>query len=289
MIKFFTENSAMDNTPIQNGISALAYVHPNAKIGHNTTILPFCFIDANVEIGNNCWIAPNVTILDGARIGNNCHIFPGAVISAIPQDLKFAGEYTTAEIGHNTTIREFVTINRGTQYAGKTVVGNNCLLMAYVHVAHDCLLGNEVIMANSVNLAGHVIIDDYAILEGFVGVQQFVRIGAHSFIAANSFVRKNVPPFVKAAREPLSYMGVNSVGLMRRGYSRQTIHHIQDVYRYIFVLGYPLSKALNLIENSVEITPETQLILDFIRNSPKGILKVFRKSGTDDATTHYED
>jgi len=284
MIHGYTDNFLMDNAKNVQGISPLAHVHPNAAIGRNTAVLPFTFIEADVVIGNNCWIGPNVTILDGARIGDNCRIFPGAVISAIPQDLKFAGEITTAEIGHNTTVRECVTINRGTQYAGKTVVGNNCLLMAYVHVAHDCLLGDNVILANCVNLAGHVIIDDFAILEGFVGVQQFVRIGTHSFIAANSFVRKNVPPYIKAAREPLAYAGINSVGLTRRGFSRQTIHHIQDVYRYIFVMGLSVSKALDMIENEVQQSPETELITTFIRNSPKGILKPFKNAnGSEEA------
>ncbi len=263
----------MDISITQSNVSPLAHVHPGAKIGANTTILPFCYIEDDVVIGSNCQIGPNANIMSGTRLGDNCQVFPGAVIGAIPQDLKFAGGYTTTEIGNNTTIRECVTINRGTAYAGKTVIGNNCLLMAYVHIAHDCLLGDHVILANSTNLAGHVLIDEFAILEGFVGVQQFMHIGAHSFIAATSFVRKNVPPFVKAAREPLSYAGINSVGLTRRGYSPQTIQHLQNIYRYIFVMGYSLPKALNMIENNIENTPETRQILDFIRNSPKGIIK----------------
>ncbi|HRK26741.1 MAG TPA: acyl-ACP--UDP-N-acetylglucosamine O-acyltransferase [Chitinophagales bacterium] len=264
-------------------VSPLAYVSPLAKIGANTQVSPFSYIDDDVEIGANCWIGPNVTILGGARIADNCRIFPGAVISAIPQDLKFAGEYTTVEIGSNTTVRECVTINRGTNYAQKTVVGSHCLLMAYVHVAHDCVVGNHVILANNTNLAGHVTIDDYAILEGFVGVQQFMHIGAHSFIAANSFVRKNVPPFVRAAREPLSYIGVNTVGLTRRGYEKNDILHIQDIYRYIFVLGYALSNALQMVETHTENTPFRQVILNFIYNSPKGIIK--GATGGNDAQT----
>ncbi|QQS28775.1 MAG: acyl-ACP--UDP-N-acetylglucosamine O-acyltransferase [Sphingobacteriales bacterium] len=274
----------MDKTGTQPDVSPLAHVHPGAKIGSNTIILPFSYIEADVEIGNNCKIGPNATILNGTRLGDNCQVFPGAVLGAIPQDLKFVGEYTTAEIGNNTTIRECVTINRGTAYAGKTVVGNNCLLMAYVHIAHDCLLGDNVILANSTNLAGHVMIDEFAILEGFVGVQQFVHIGAHSFVAATSFVRKNVPPFVKAAREPLSYAGVNSVGLTRRGYSALTIRHIQNIYRYIFVMGYSLHNALNMVENHVENTPETQQILNFIRNSTKGIIKGLEKTAQPNET-----
>ena len=179
-------------------------IHPEAKIGKGVTIGPFTYIDKNVEIGEGTWIGPNVTIFEGARIGKNCKIFPGAVISGIPQDLKFKGEETTAEIGDNTTIREYVTVNRGTAYLGKTVVGSNSLLMAYVHIAHDCIVGNNVILANNVGLAGHVEVEDWAILEGRVGVQQFIKIGMHVFIAGGSLVRKHVPPYVKAAREPLS-------------------------------------------------------------------------------------
>src|SRR5690554_270385 len=186
-----------------------AFIHPNAKIGKGVQIDPFAYIAEDVVIGDGCWIGPNATIMDGARIGKNCKIFPGAVISAIPQDLKYKGEKTTAEIGDNTTIRECVTINRGTADRNKTVVGSNCLLMAYVHIAHDVIVGNHVILANTVNIAGHVTIEDYVTLEGVVAVQQFVRIGMHSFIAGGSLVRKNVPPYVKAAREPLSFVGVN--------------------------------------------------------------------------------
>jgi len=206
-------------------ISPLAHIHPDAKIGPGTVVEPFAYITADVVIGNNCWIGPHAVIMDGARIGNDCRVFPGAVISAIPQDLKFEGEQTTTEIGNNTTIRECVTINRGTKDRFKTSVGANCLLMAYVHIAHDCAVGNNVILANSVNVAGHVEIEDWAILEGYVGVSQFVKIGAHSFVAGQSGVRKNVPPFVKAAREPLAYVGVNSVGLRRRGFSNESILH----------------------------------------------------------------
>ncbi|MFN3875388.1 MAG: acyl-ACP--UDP-N-acetylglucosamine O-acyltransferase, partial [Flavobacteriales bacterium] len=194
-------------------ISPLASVHPDAKLGSDVIVEPFATIYADVQVGDCSWIGPNAVLMDGARIGRNCRIFPGAVIGAIPQDLKFAGEYTTAEVGDGTTVRECVTINRGTADRLKTAVGRNSLLMAYVHLAHDCIVGDHVVIANSVNLAGHVTIDDWAILEGNVAVQQFIHIGAHSFIAGASLVRKNVPPFVKAAREPLSYVGVNVVGL----------------------------------------------------------------------------
>ncbi len=251
----------------------LASIHPEAIIGNNVEIGPFVFIDKNVVIGDNCWIGPNVTILEGARIGKNCKIFSGAVISGIPQDLKFHGEVTTTEIGDNCTIRECVTINRGTIDKQKTVIGNNCLLMAYVHVAHDCILGDYVILANCVNLAGHVIIEDYAIIEGLAAVQQFVRIGAHAFITGGSRVRKNVPPFVKAAREPLSYVGINSVGLRRRGFSNDIVLQIEEIYRTLYVRGYNVSNALNIVEKEVPDSLERNQIIDFIRSSVDGIMR----------------
>ncbi len=254
-------------------ISKLAWVHPYAKVGANVTIEPFATVYGDVVIGEGTWIGPNCTLMDGARIGSKCRIFPGAVISAIPQDLKFAGERTTAEVGDGTTIRECVTINRGTADRGKTAVGNNCLLMAYVHLAHDCLIGNNVVIANSVNVAGHVTIDDWAILEGNVAVQQFIHIGAHSFIAGASLVRKNVPPFVKAAREPLSYIGVNVVGLRRRGYSDEAVTRIEDIYREIFVRNSNLDRAVQNVEQTMPRSAERGVILDFIHNSPKGIMK----------------
>jgi len=262
---------------IQNN---LAHIHPNAKIGHNVHIGPFTFIDSDVEIGDNCWIGPNVTIFKGARIGENCKIYPGAVISGTPQDLKYQGEETLTFIGSNTTIREFVTVNKGTSYANKTVVGDNCLLMAYVHVAHDCILGNNVILANNVNLAGHVEIDDFAILEGLVAVQQFLKIGAHSFIAGNTMVRKSVPPFTKAAREPISYAGVNSVGLLRRGYSEEQVRQIQDIYRILYVKTNNTTQALLEIETDLDATKERDEILDFIRNADRGIMRGLRTSKT---------
>ena len=254
-------------------MSQLSYIHPNAKIGTNVTIEPFSTIYDNVEIGDNTWIGPNVTIFSGARIGKNCRIFPGAVISAIPQDLKFKGEDTTVEIGDNTTIRECVTINRGTTDKMKTAIGSNCLLMAYVHVAHDCILGNNIIIANSVNLAGHVEIEDYSILEGLVAVQQFVKIGAHAFITGGSLVRKNVPPFTKAAREPLQYVGINSVGLRRRGFSNETVLEIEDIYRTLYVKGHNVTNALAVIEQEAPVSKEKDQILTFIRESKDGIMR----------------
>ena len=254
-------------------ISPLAYVHPDAKLGANVVVEPFASIYADVVVGEGTWIGPNAVLMDGTRIGSKCRIFSGAVIGAIPQDLKFAGEYTTAEVGNNTTIRECVTINRGTADRLKTAVGDNCLLMAYVHLAHDCILGNNIVIANSVNLAGHVTIDDWAILEGNVAVQQFIHIGAHSFIAGASLVRKNVPPFVKAAREPLSYVGVNVVGLRRRGYDDAAVARIEDIYREIFVRNSNVDRAVQNVEQTLPRSPERGQILDFIRNSPKGIMR----------------
>lgn len=252
---------------------ALAYIHPNAKIGKDVTVEPFSTIYEDVEIGEGTWIGPNVTIMNGARIGKNCRIFPGAVISAVPQDLKYKGEMTTAEIGDNTTIRECVTVNKGTSDKYKTVIGKNCLIMAYVHVAHDCILGDNIIIANSVNLAGHVTIEDHVILEGLVAVQQFVKIGAHSFITGGSLVRKNVPPFVKAAREPLSYVGINSVGLKRRGFSNEAILQIEDIYRTIYVRGLNVTNALNIVEQEAPSSTEKSQIVNFIRESTNGIMR----------------
>ena len=263
-------------------ISPLAVVSPKAKIGNNVTIEPFTMIYDDVVIGDNTWIASNVTIYDGARIGSNCRIFPGAVISAIPQDLKYKGEQTTAEIGDNTTIREFVTMNKGTTDKMKTTLGSHCLVMAYAHIAHDSQLGNNIIMANNVTLAGHVIIEDWAIFEGLVAVQQFVHIGAHSFIAGGSLVRKNVPPFTKAAREPLSYIGINNIGLRRRGFSNEDINQIQDIYRILFVQNSNIKKALTEIEKEIPESTLRSQIVEFIHNSPKGLMRGFTPSDNDD-------
>jgi UDP-N-acetylglucosamine acyltransferase len=254
-------------------MSQLSYIHPDAKIGKDVTIEPFSTVYENVEIGDGTWIGPNVTIFQGARIGKNCRIFPGAVISAIPQDLKFKGEDTTVEIGDDTTIRECVTINRGTTDKMKTAIGSNCLIMAYVHIAHDCIIGNNIVIANSVNLAGHVEIEDHTILEGLVAVQQFVKIGAHAFITGGSLVRKNVPPFTKAAREPLQYIGINSVGLRRRGYSNERILEIEDIYRTLYIKGHNVTNALAIIEQEAPASNEKEQILNFIRDSKNGIMR----------------
>ena len=259
-----------------DNIAAKSVIHPNAKIGPNVYIGPFSFIDDNVEIGEGSWIGPNVTIFSGARIGSNVKIFPGAVIAGIPQDLKFAGEDTTAEIGDGSIIREYVTINRGTKAAAKTVVGKNCLLMAYVHIAHDCILGDNIVLANNVNLAGHVEVQDWVIIEGQVGVQQFTRLGQHSFVAGGSLVRKDVPPYIRAAREPLAYIGINRIGLERRSFEHEVINNIQDIYRYIFVRGMNLSNALQHVEQIVPPSPERDHIISFIQHSKNGIVRSFQ-------------
>lgn len=251
----------------------LAFVHPQAKIAENVVIEPFVTIHKNVEIGQGTWIGSNVTIMEGARIGKNCRIFPGATISAIPQDLKFGGEETLTIIGDNTTIRECVTVNKGTLDRKETRIGNNCLLMAYVHIAHDCIVGNNCILANSTQLAGHISIDDYAILGGMTAVHQFVNIGAHVMISGGSLIRKDVPPFVKAGREPLSYAGINSVGLRRRGFSDERINQIQEIYRILYLKGYNNTQALEIIEAELPATVERDEILNFVRNSSRGIMK----------------
>lgn len=254
-------------------IHQYSHIDSKARLGNNVTVSPFTTIYGDVVIGDNCWIGPNVTIMDGARIGNNVKIFPGAVISAVPQDLKYKGEPTTAEVGDNTVIRECVTINKGTIDRNKTVVGKNCLLMAYVHIAHDCFVGNNVILANNVGLSGHITIDDFAILEGTAVAQQFVHIGAHTFIGGATLIRKNVPPYVKAAREPISYIGVNSIGLSRRGFDKEVIRQIEDIYRIIFVRGYNISKALEVVENEIPDSPQKVEIVSFIRNAKDGVIK----------------
>lgn len=256
-------------------IQPLAYIHPQAKIAENVVIEPFVTIHKDVVIGEGTWIGSNVTIMNGARIGKNCRIFPGAVISAAPQDLKFGGEETLAVVGDNTTIRECVTINRGTSDRKETRVGNNVLLMAYTHVAHDCIVGNNCILANGVQLAGHITVDDFAIIGGMTAVHQFVSIGSHVMISGGSLVRKDVPPYTKAGREPLSYVGINSVGLRRRGFSSEKINEIQDIYRVLFLKNSNTTKALDLVEAGFKPTEERDEIVNFIRNSNRGVMKGF--------------
>jgi UDP-N-acetylglucosamine acyltransferase len=254
-------------------ISPLASVSINSQIGEDVKIDAFSTIFEDVVIGNNTHIHPNVTIYPGTRIGENCEIFPGAVIGVIPQDLKFDGEYTTVEIGNNTKIRECVTIHRGTKDKLKTSIGDNCLLMTYVHVAHDCQIGNNVILASYTGLSGHVEIDDWAILEGKVAAQQFVKIGKHAFIGGASLVRKDVPPYIKAAREPLTFAGVNSVGLRRRGYADDIVRKIEDVYRILYVQNSNISKGIEAVKSTLEECELTKEIIDFIESSDKGIIR----------------
>ena len=251
----------------------LAYIHPEAKIARNVVIEPFVTISQNVVIEEGSWIGSNVTIMEGARIGKNVKIYPGAVVSAIPQDLKFGGEEKTMEIGDNTVIRECVTLNRGTEATNKTVIGKDCLIMAYTHVAHDCVVGDNCILVNAVQLAGHVNIQEWAIVGGAAAIHQFVNIGAHTMVSGGSLVRKDVPPYTKAGREPLSYAGINSIGLRRRGFSNEKIAEIQEIYRYVFLKGLNNSKAIEMIE--VEMTPskERDEILNFFRQSDRGIMK----------------
>lgn len=251
----------------------LAYVHPGAKIAKNVVIEPFTTIHNNVVIGEGTWIGSNVTIMEGARIGKNCSVFPGAVISAIPQDKKFNDEDTLTVIGDNTTIRECVTINRGTSDRMKTVVGNNCWIMAYCHIAHDCIVGDNCIFSNNSTLAGHINVGNYVILAGMAAIQQFCSIGNHAFVTGGSLVRKDVPPFVKAGREPLSYVGINSIGLRRRGFSTEKIREIQDIYRILYQKNYNNSQAVAIIEAEMQATAERDEILEFIKNSQRGIMK----------------
>ena len=251
----------------------LAYIHPGAKIATNVVVEPFTTIYNNVTIGSGTWIGSNVTIMEGARIGKNCRIFPGAVISAIPQDLKFEDEDSLVTIGDNVTIRECVTINRGTKAYGKTVIGKDCLIMATAHIAHDCIIGNNVIIVNGVTLGGHVEIGEFAIIGGLSGIHQFIHIGKHVMISGGSLVRKDVPPFVKAAKEPLSYIGINSIGLRRRGFTPAKINEIQNIYRILFQKNNNTTQASRILEAELDATPERDEVLTFIKNSQRGIMK----------------
>ncbi|MEM1321202.1 MAG: acyl-ACP--UDP-N-acetylglucosamine O-acyltransferase [Bacteroidota bacterium] len=251
-------------------------IHPDAKIGKNVEIGSFVTIEADVVIGDGTRIGPNVCVLNGVRIGSNCQIFPGAIVGSVPQDLKFQGEQSLLEIGDNVTIREYCTINRGTRANFRTVIGSNSLIMAYCHIAHDCIIGENCVLANCVNLAGHIEIGPRTVLGGLTAVHQFVRIGDHVMVGGGSLVRKDVPPYVKAAREPLSYAGVNSIGLKRRGFTKEQIHTIQDIYRILYIRGYNTSQAVERIEDTVIDTPERENILSFIRGADRGIIKGLR-------------
>ena len=253
-------------------ISPLAYIHPEAKIGENVEIAPFVFIDKNVVIGDNNKIMANVNILYGARIGNGNTIFPGAVIGAIPQDLKFRGEESTAEIGDNNIIRENVTVNRGTAAKGRTIVGNNNLLMESVHVAHDALIGNSCIIGNSTKMESEIVFDEYSIISGAVLMHQFCRVGGYVMVQGGSRFSKDIPPYIIAGREPIAYAGINIVGLRRRGFSKELIEKIHDAYRIIYQGGLNNTDALKKIEDEMEMTPEISYIVNFIRESARGII-----------------
>lgn len=252
--------------------SGLTNIHKDAKIAESAIIEPFVSISKNVEIGERTHIHSNVVIMEGAKIGNDVTIFPGAVISAIPQDLKYAGEETSVEIGDGTVIREYVTINKGTAAKMKTIIGKNCLLMAYSHVAHDCILKNNIILANAVQLAGEVEIDDFAILGGGTLVHQFCRIGQHVMTQGGLLLGKDIPPFVKSAREPASFAGVNSIGLRRRGFSNEKIESIQNIYRLFFSGGLNNKDAVKKIEEEIENSEEKDIILNFIKGSKRGVI-----------------
>jgi len=254
-------------------IHQLACVHPDARIGENVVIEPFVNVAKDVVIGDGAYIMSNAVILEGSRIGKNCKIFPGAVIAGIPQDLKFKGEYTTVEIGDNTTIRECVTVNRGTNAKQKTVVGDNCLLMSYAHIAHDVRIGNDCVIVSHTGIAGEVEIDDWVIIGGGTMIHQFVRIGAHVMIGGGAKVRKDVPPYVRAAREPLAYVGVNSIGLRRRGFSNEKIWELQDIYRELYQKDMNYGEALKYIEENYSQSEERDNVINFVRNSKRGIMK----------------
>ncbi len=258
-------------------IHALAHIHPNAIIGKNVQIEAFVSIESDVIIGDDCWIGSHAVIMSGARLGKGCKVFTGAVVGSPPQDLKYRGEKTTLEIGDYTVIREFCTLNLGTAANQKTVIGSGCLLMAYVHVAHDCVIGNECILANNATLAGHVIVEDNAILGGMVAVQQFTKIGAFSMLGGGVLLNKDVPPFVRVAKYPASYIGVNVIGLKRKRYSAEMIDRIQKIYHELFVASQNRTQALDWIQNTMEDSEEKSIILKFVLDSPNGIIKGFRK------------
>jgi UDP-N-acetylglucosamine acyltransferase len=254
-------------------ISPLASIHPEAKIGEGVEIGPFVTIDKDVEIGDGCVIDASATICQYTKLGKNCHVFPSAVIGAIPQDLKFHNEVTWTIIGDNCVLREFVTVHRGTFSKGQTVIGNNNLIMAYCHVAHDCILHNNIIMSNTTQLAGEVEVDDFAIIGGGTLVHQFSHIGSHVMVQGGSKINKDIPPYIIAAREPIAYCGVNSVGLNRRGFTPEQIHTIQEVYRLIYQGGMNTTQALDHIEASMPASAERDTIVAFVRASTRGIVR----------------
>lgn len=254
-------------------VHSLSVVSPEAKIGNNVSIGPFTTIYENVEIGDNCEIMNNVTIMPGARIGNGVRIFPGAVVGAIPQDLKFRGEETLAIVGDNTTLRECVTINRGTASKGKTEVGSGCLLMAYVHVAHDCRIGNGVIVSNAVQFGGEVVVDDHAVIGGGSLIHQFCHLGKYIMLQGGALVNKDIPPYVKAAREPISFVGLNAIGLHRHGFTKEEVQAIGEIYRILYMSDLNVTNAVKLILGTLPESKYRDEIVAFVENSERGIIR----------------
>ncbi|MBP3331317.1 MAG: acyl-ACP--UDP-N-acetylglucosamine O-acyltransferase [Tidjanibacter sp.] len=259
-------------------ISNLAFVHPDAKLGNNVTVEPFAYVAGDVVLGDDCWIGPGAVIMDGARMGKGCKVHTGAVISGVPQDLKFKGEYTTTEIGDYNTFRESCTVNRGTASKGKTVIGDHNLVMAYAHIAHDCVIGSHCVIVNSVSLAGEVEVGDWVVFGGHSGAHQFCRIGEHAMIGANTYVNKDVPPYVKAAHTPITYVGANFLGLRRRGFEQPQISQIQDMFRVLFQDGHTYSQACDLVMSQFPQSRERDLVVNFIRESKRGILKPYNRN-----------
>ncbi|WP_309943432.1 acyl-ACP--UDP-N-acetylglucosamine O-acyltransferase [Aureibacter tunicatorum] len=261
-------------------ISPLANVHPDAKVAEGVVVEPFAVIHKDVEIGEGTWIGSHTVICDGARIGKKCEVHPGAVISGVPQDLKFEGEVTTCEIGDNTIIRECVTISRGTKDKLKTVIGNNVLLMAYVHVAHDCIIGDRCIVANAVQIAGHCTINEWAIIGGTTAIHQFVTIGKHAMVAGGARLGKDVPPYVLTTRVPAGFAGVNTLGLRRRGFSNDKIREIQEVYKAFYEEGRNITQSISFVEENVVSSEVRDEILAFIKGSDRGVLRLVKEDYT---------
>ncbi len=263
-------------------IHSTAIVSANAQLGEGVVVAPYAIIEDDVIIGENSWIGPNATIQNGARIGKNCKIFQGAAVSSPPQDLTYNNEPTTFEIGDNTTIREFCTLNRGTKKQHfKSVIGSNCLIMAYSHVAHDCIIGNNVIIANSLQMAGHVTIGDFAFIGGLIAIHQFVNIGAHAIVGGHFRIPKDIPPFVMAGGWPVTYQRLNFIGLRRRGFTKETLEAINEAYRILYLSNLNISQGVEKIKETMTIIPEVQLILDFIAKSKRGLITA-RRSKVDD-------
>ena len=263
---------------MSNQIHPTAVVSPKASLGDDIVIGPFTIVEDDVVIGNGTHVGPHAYCADGARIGNDCTIHHGAVVATVPQDLKFKNEKTTFEIGNSTTIREFCTLNRGTAEHMKSTVGSNCLLMAYVHVAHDCTIGDNVIIANAVQMGGHVTIEDSAIVGGLTAIHQFVSIGEHTMVGGHFRVPKDVPPFILAGGAPLTYEGLNVVGLRRRGFSRETLDALDQAYRLLYFSKLNVSQAVQRIKEELTLTPEVKRLLSFIERSKRGIITTHTRS-----------